>query len=262
MPDVDPVVEALLERQLDAEPDREPAGLGRALVGRLHHARAAAGDHRVAGPGQRARRAARPARTRGCRGLVRAEPNTLTAGGSSASSAEALDELGLDPQHPPRVGVHPVGRAAVSQQPLVGGAGGICVAGAAPPGRGGCSRRCRRRRRSCRCAYRLVVGRSRRSRTRDQPRSGQPAGSAHARSAASHSAISSGTCSSRVCARFGSPGPKFTRRDAERREPGHVGPAELGHRRRPPTAARNSCGRRGGQPGQRARRASRRTSTS
>ena len=36
--------------------------------------------------------------------------------------AEALDELGLDPQHAPRVGVHPVGRAAGVEQPLVGGA--------------------------------------------------------------------------------------------------------------------------------------------
>ena len=36
--------------------------------------------------------------------------------------AEALDELRLDAQHPPRVGVHPVAGAAGVQQPLVGGA--------------------------------------------------------------------------------------------------------------------------------------------
>ena len=36
--------------------------------------------------------------------------------------AEPLDELGLDPQDAPRVGVHPVARAARVQQPLVGGA--------------------------------------------------------------------------------------------------------------------------------------------
>src|SRR6185312_1529167 len=33
---------------------------------------------------------------------------------------EALDELGLDPQHPPGVAVHPVARAVRVQQPLVG----------------------------------------------------------------------------------------------------------------------------------------------
>ena len=33
---------------------------------------------------------------------------------------EPLDELALDPQHPPRVGVHPLARAARVQQPLVG----------------------------------------------------------------------------------------------------------------------------------------------
>jgi hypothetical protein len=35
--------------------------------------------------------------------------------------AEALDELGLDPHDPPRVGVDPVGRAAAVQQPLICG---------------------------------------------------------------------------------------------------------------------------------------------
>jgi hypothetical protein len=31
--------------------------------------------------------------------------------GQFGEHAEALDELGLDAQHPPRVGVHPVGEA-------------------------------------------------------------------------------------------------------------------------------------------------------
>src|SRR5207245_784403 len=35
--------------------------------------------------------------------------------------AERLHELGLDPQHAPGVGVHPLGRAAPVEQPLVGG---------------------------------------------------------------------------------------------------------------------------------------------
>mgnify|MGYP000084181986 CR=1 FL=1 len=38
--------------------------------------------------------------------------------------AEALDELRLDAQHAPRVGVHPVARAAGVEQPLVGGGRG------------------------------------------------------------------------------------------------------------------------------------------
>src|SRR5487761_1472800 len=33
---------------------------------------------------------------------------------------ESLDELRLDPHHPPRIGVHPVGGAGPVQQPLVG----------------------------------------------------------------------------------------------------------------------------------------------
>ena len=53
---------------------------------------------------------------------MRAEPNTLIAGRQFGERAEALDELRLDAQHPPGVGVHPVGRAAGVQQPLVGGA--------------------------------------------------------------------------------------------------------------------------------------------
>ena len=32
---------------------------------------------------------------------------------------EAFDELGLDPEHPPGVGVHPVGRPPAVEQPLV-----------------------------------------------------------------------------------------------------------------------------------------------
>src|SRR4051794_14908403 len=47
--DVDPLVELLLERQLDAQPHRQPAGLLRAAIDRLHRPGAAAGDHCVAG---------------------------------------------------------------------------------------------------------------------------------------------------------------------------------------------------------------------
>ena len=46
--DVEVRVRALLVRQLDVEPDREAAALLRAAVRALHHAAAAAGDHRPA----------------------------------------------------------------------------------------------------------------------------------------------------------------------------------------------------------------------
>ena len=84
--EVDPLVEALLERQLDAETDREAAGLAGPAVGRLHRPRAAAGDHRVAGFGQRGSElAARP--VLGRFGSVRADPKTVTALGISASAS-------------------------------------------------------------------------------------------------------------------------------------------------------------------------------
>ena len=44
----------------------------------------------------------------------------MTAARQLCEQAETLDELRLDAQHPPRVGVHPVGRAAGVEQPLVG----------------------------------------------------------------------------------------------------------------------------------------------
>src|SRR5450830_1992676 len=42
--------------------------------------------------------------------------------------AEALDELALDPHHPPRVTVHPVGLVATGQQALVAGRPGHLAA--------------------------------------------------------------------------------------------------------------------------------------
>ena len=42
---------------------------------------------------------------------VRAEPKTLIGRAELGERTEALDELGLDAQHPPRVGVHPVASA-------------------------------------------------------------------------------------------------------------------------------------------------------
>ena len=51
-PDIDEVVQPLLERQLDVQADRDTLAPGRTLVGGLHDARAAAGDDRHSGLGQ------------------------------------------------------------------------------------------------------------------------------------------------------------------------------------------------------------------
>jgi hypothetical protein len=79
----------------------------------------AAGDDRVAGAGQRradphARRVVR---------VVGPGPGAAEhadRAGQLGEQTEALDELRLDPEHPPRVGVHPVGGTAQVEQPLVG----------------------------------------------------------------------------------------------------------------------------------------------
>ena len=120
--DVDPLVHALLEGQLDAEPDRHPAGLAGAAVRGLHRTRAATGDDRIAG------RDEQPAdlHGQGVLGLGLLHPGRPEHADGRAElgqRAEALDELGLDAQHPPRVGVQPVRRSARVEQPGVGGLG-------------------------------------------------------------------------------------------------------------------------------------------
>ena len=119
MPEVDPLVEALLEGQLDAQPDRHPAGLAGALVPGLHDPRPAAGDHRVAGAGE-------PGSDLLGEGVVRV--GGVGAGGPEDAHGrsdvgqrpEALDELGLDAQHPPGIGVHPFPGVQGVEQSLVG----------------------------------------------------------------------------------------------------------------------------------------------
>ena len=103
-------------------PDGHPAGLAGALVGGLHGARPAAGDDGVAGLGQQ------PADLdgEGVLGAVPRDPGRPEHADRApqlGQRAEALDELRLDAQHPPRVGVDPVARPARVEQPLVGGAG-------------------------------------------------------------------------------------------------------------------------------------------
>ncbi len=52
---------------------------------------------------------------------MRAEPKTVTARRHLGQQPETFDELALNAQHPPGIGMHPVGRAAGVEQPLVGG---------------------------------------------------------------------------------------------------------------------------------------------
>jgi hypothetical protein len=96
------------------------AGLDRALVGRLHDPRAAAGDHGVAGPDEAGRDALGGLVLGAAAGGAR-RAEDRDRGPELGQQAEPLHELGLDPQHAPGVGVHPVGRPAPVEQPLVGG---------------------------------------------------------------------------------------------------------------------------------------------
>ena len=127
-----------------------------------------------------------PAAYAGSSAGVRAEPKTRDRRAELGQRAEALDELGLDAQHPPRVGVHPVARAAGVEQPLVGGAGVDLVAAHAAPG-------------PCACPSCGPSGR----------RSSLPQPGAQLLLAALD-VLRTGTCSSCLCASIGSPGPKLT----------------------------------------------------
>src|SRR4051794_17562304 len=119
---VDEVVEAHLPGQFDAQAHRDAAGLGGALVGGLHDPGAAAGDHGVAGLGQAGGDALGGlVLGTAARGPRRAEDRDR--GPELGQQAEPLHELGLDPQHAPGVGVHPVGRPPPVEQPLIGGGG-------------------------------------------------------------------------------------------------------------------------------------------
>ncbi|CAO5250554.1 hypothetical protein FAGKG844_40214 [Frankia sp. AgKG'84/4] len=118
--EVDPVVEPLFERKLDAEAHGKAARLLGAAVDRLHRAWTAAGDDGEAGLGEAGTQASALRVDRVLGGDARRaehgdRPRQLR------EQPEALDELALDPQHPPRVAVHEPGRATGVKQPLVGG---------------------------------------------------------------------------------------------------------------------------------------------
>src|SRR5690606_13460031 len=100
--EVDPLVHALLEGQLDAEPDGHAARLAGALVRRLHDTGTTAGDDGVA-------RLDEPSADLLAQGVLVGVG--LAAGGAEDADRrpelgqrpEALDELALDPHDPPRV---------------------------------------------------------------------------------------------------------------------------------------------------------------
>src|SRR5690606_871869 len=178
------VVEAGLERQLDAQTHGHAVRLLRTAVAGLHDARPAPGDAGAA-PGDDA---ARDVDGQGVllRALGQARgPEERDGRPQLRQGAEPLDELRLDPQDPPRVRVHPVRAGVAVQQLLVGGpvrdlrtaqGDGALDAAARPH------------------AARPVVLGSRKVR--------------RARVAATTSAA--GTCSSARWANSGSPGPKLT----------------------------------------------------
>src|SRR3954447_478829 len=174
--DVGPAVEPGLPRQLDAEPHAQAAGLAGPPVGGLHRTRPAARDHREPGPGQLAAQllgqGVRRVLGRRARGAEHGDGRSQLGQG-----AEALDELRLDPQDAPRIGVHPVRRSARVEQPLVGGAAVDLVAA---------------------LDDRALLLRPHHY-------------ASHSFSCCSQrSMCSTGTCSSCLCASIGSPGPKLT----------------------------------------------------
>jgi hypothetical protein len=121
--DVDVIVQALLEGQLDAQPDGDAAGLDRPAVRGLHDPRTTACDHGVPGLGQR--------RTDSLGHGVLIAVGLGTRGAEDAhrmrqigQQPEPFDELGLDAQHTPGIGVHPVRGPPIVEQTLVRGRGG------------------------------------------------------------------------------------------------------------------------------------------
>ena len=102
-------------------PTETPAGVDSAPVGGLHDSGAAAGDDRVPGPREAGPHGPGPLVLLGVAVHPR-RPEDADRRPELGQRAEALDELGLDPQHPPGVGVHPVGGAAGVEEALVGGA--------------------------------------------------------------------------------------------------------------------------------------------
>ena len=99
---VDPLVHALLVRQFDTQAHGRAAGLPRAAVRRLHHARAAARDDRVAALDQQLADAP-SALVEGVVGAGASRPEDGDRGANLGEGLEAFDELRLDAQDTPGV---------------------------------------------------------------------------------------------------------------------------------------------------------------
>jgi hypothetical protein len=122
--EVDVRVEPLFMGQLDVAADRQPAALTAAAVGRLHRARSAAGDHGVARLSQLpADHPGQLVQIGSLRRPGRAEDRDRPA--DRRQGVEAVDELGLDAQHPPGVAVEELGRRAPREELLVLGRGRV-----------------------------------------------------------------------------------------------------------------------------------------
>src|SRR5439155_5558234 len=107
----------LFERQLDVAPDRESAPLLAALVGGLHDPGASAGDDGEPGLGQLPPH--RPRRL--VHRIVPTDPRRAEqadGGGDGRQLGEPVDELGQDPERPPRVGPDEAVVAAFEQRPV------------------------------------------------------------------------------------------------------------------------------------------------
>ena len=106
--EVDPLIDALLERQLDAEADRDPARLERAAIRGLHDAGAAAGYR---GDALLCNKPPDPPRG-GVHRIVGGGPRRSEhrdRGTELGQRAEPVHELSLDAQHAPGVGMQPGG---------------------------------------------------------------------------------------------------------------------------------------------------------
>ena len=174
--------------------DTPPASQAPRLAASID-ARAAAGDDGVAGLGQRRADLARRGRTRASSGVRAGRAEHADRAAELGQRAEALDELRLDPQHPPRVGVHPVAsgpRVSSSRWSVVlcstwlrrSVTGPLCFSrGRASCGAGGGLARARSTRWPCCAGYRAGSGLVS-QRLADRPQLGDLLGSSRSKTAA------------------------------------------------------------------------------
>ena len=101
------------------QPIESPPASLRAAVGRLHHARPAAGDHRIAALGEASADLPRRDVVRGVLGDARGSEDR-DGHAHAREHVEAVDELAHDAQHAPRIGVDEPRILLALEQALVG----------------------------------------------------------------------------------------------------------------------------------------------